>query len=64
MLSDEAVTPPIPLVKAVLDDSHLLFQFYHICIMFIFIVKTHICSVLKVLHLYHVVTHVFVILNF
>ncbi len=28
MLSDEAVTLPKPMVKAILDDSHLHFQLY------------------------------------
>ncbi len=30
--SDEAVTLPKPLIKAVLDDFHLLFQFYYVSI--------------------------------
>ncbi len=31
MLSYEAVTLLKPLVKTVIDDFHLLFQFYYIC---------------------------------
>ncbi len=44
-LSDDAVTLPKLLVKAVLDISHFLFQFYYICIVLMFPGKVICCQI-------------------